>query len=174
MVEAIPCEFPGTPAPSLSLLLTGIAMQPAIDIVQVISAQLTQNAQFEFMLMGIFEDVVPVSFEVAPGDDLAVLSFMLGRIEIAAEQSRTLRRSSEALVDASQQIQLEVRIQPATSIGTRLVMIGRSDIDIGQLDLPRGTVQQREERAPAPVLLQLLTVGCVVPLTPEDAFWPIR
>src|SRR5260221_1079028 len=140
MVESMPGEVPVTPAPSLVLRLSRIAMEPAIDIVQVIGAQLTQNAQLEFMLTGIFEDVVPVSFDVAPGDNLSVLSFMLGRIEVAAEQSGPMRRSSEGLVDASQQIQLEVRIQLATSIGTRFVMIGRGDIDIRYLDLAPGTV----------------------------------
>jgi hypothetical protein len=140
MIEAIPDVVPITPTPPLLLRLPGIAMQTAIDIVQVVSAQLTQNTKLEFMLAGIFEDVVPVSLEVAPGDDLSVLSFVLWRIEIAAEQSGPICRGSECLVDPSQQIQLEVRIQLATSVGIRLVMIGRSDIDIRYLDLTPGTV----------------------------------
>ena len=54
MIETIPDVVPVTLAPSLVLCLPGIAMRPAIDIMQVVGTQLTQNAQLEFMLMGIF------------------------------------------------------------------------------------------------------------------------
>src|ERR1700680_3520614 len=83
MIEAIPDAFLVTPTPSLLLCLPDVAMQPAKDIMQIVGAQLTQNAKLEFMLAGIFEYIVPVSLEIAPGDNLSVLSLVLGRIKIA-------------------------------------------------------------------------------------------
>ena len=44
MIEAILEAVPVTPAPSLLPCLLGIAMQPPIDIVQIVAAQLTQHA----------------------------------------------------------------------------------------------------------------------------------
>src|SRR6266567_1534794 len=173
MVEAILEVVPVTPAPALLLPLPIVAMQPAIAIVQVIGAQPMQNTQLEFMLPGILEEVIPVSLEVAPGDDLSVLSFVLWRIEIAAEQARTPRRNGEGVVDPSQQIQFERGIQSTHAIPIFLEMVGRGDIDVGQFNFSPGTKQQREERAPGPMLLQLLAVGCGAPLTPEDTLWPI-
>ena len=169
MIEAILEAVPVTPAPSLLPCLLAIAMQPPIDIVQIISAQLTQHAQLEFMLTGIFEDIVPMSLVVAPGDDLSALALVLRRIEVATKQSGPMGRGSECLVDASTQIQLEVRIQLPTSIGILFEMIGGGDIDVRHFDFAPRTVQQREECAPCPVLPQFLSVGCVVPLTPKDA-----
>jgi len=55
MVEAILEAVPVTLAPSLLLRLPVVAMQPAIDSVQGIVAQPTQNTKLEFMLTGIFE-----------------------------------------------------------------------------------------------------------------------
>src|SRR5689334_6253361 len=168
VIEAIPDAFPVTPAPPILMCLLGVAMQPTIDIVQVVGAQPMQNAQLKFMLPGIFEDVVPVPFDVAPGNDLSVLSFMLGCIEVAAEQSWPMLRRSEGPVHASQQVQLEVRIELPTSIGVRLVVIGRGNIDVRQIDFATGTVQQREEGASAPVFSQFLAVGCGASLVAED------
>src|SRR5258708_27603114 len=118
----------------------------------MVADQLMKNAQLNFMITGIFERIVPVSLEVAPGDDLSVLSLVLGRIKVAAEQPGPIYQGSECPVETSQQIQLDVWIQLVTSIGTRFVMIGRGDIDFLQFDFSPRTVQQREERAPAPVL----------------------
>jgi hypothetical protein len=50
MIEAILELVPVTPAPSLLPCLLAIAMQPPIDIVQIVSAQLTQHAQLKFVL----------------------------------------------------------------------------------------------------------------------------
>ena len=55
MIEAIPDPVSETPTPPLLLGRSGIAMLSAIDIVQIVGAQLTQNTKLEFMLTGIFE-----------------------------------------------------------------------------------------------------------------------
>src|SRR5712691_6936903 len=117
MIEAILELVPVTPTPSLLPCLLAIAMQATIDILQIVFAQLTQHAQLEFMLTRIFEDIVSMSLNVAPGDDLSVLALVLRRSEVATEQPRPLGRGSERLVDTSAQIQLEVRIELTTSIG---------------------------------------------------------
>src|SRR5579863_5881543 len=130
MIEAIPVEVSVTPAPPLALRLPGVAMKPTIDIVQVVAPQILQNAKLKFMLTGIFEEIPPVSFEIAPGNDLPVLALALRCIEVAAEQPGPMRWRSESLKDASQQIQLEVRIELPTSTGILFEMIGGSDIDI--------------------------------------------
>jgi hypothetical protein len=74
VVEAIPDAVLVTPAPSLVLCLLCIAMQLPIDIWQIVGAQLTQDPKLEFMLTRIFERIVPVSLQVAPGDDLSARS----------------------------------------------------------------------------------------------------
>src|SRR6266446_5656147 len=53
MIEAIREAVPVTPAPPLLLRLPVVAMQPAIDIVQIVGAQPMQNTKLEFMLAGI-------------------------------------------------------------------------------------------------------------------------
>ena len=100
-----------------------------------------QYTQLEFMLTRIFEDIVPMSLEVAPGDDLSVLALVLRRIEVATEQPGSMDRGSECLVDASTQIQLEVGIQLPTSIGILLEMIGGGDIDVRHFDFSPRTIQ---------------------------------
>ena len=76
------------------------------------------------MLAGIFENIVPMSLVVAPGDDLSALALVLRRIEVPTKQSGPMGWDSECLVDASTQIQLEVRIQLPTSISILFEMIG--------------------------------------------------
>src|SRR5579871_4060874 len=85
MIEAIRIVVPVTPAPPILLCLPIVAMQPAIDIVQIVGVQPTQNTKLEFMLAGVFEDRAPVSLDVAPGDDLPVLALVLRCAEVATE-----------------------------------------------------------------------------------------
>jgi hypothetical protein len=54
MIEAIREAVPVTPAPPLLLRLPIVAMQPAINIVQIVGAQSTQNIKLEFILAGVF------------------------------------------------------------------------------------------------------------------------
>ncbi len=100
-----------------------------------------QHAQLEFMLTGIFEDIVSMSLDVAPGDDLSVLVLVLRCIEVATEQSWPMGRGSKCLVDASTQIQLEVRIQLPHSIGILFEMIAGRDVDVRHFDVSPGTIQ---------------------------------
>src|SRR5712691_600635 len=116
MIEAILELVPVTPTPSLLPCLLAIAMQATIDILQIVFAQLTQHAQLEFMLTRNFEDIVSMSLNVAPGDDLSALALVLRRIEVPTKQSGPMGRDSECLVDASTHIQLEERIELPTSI----------------------------------------------------------
>ena len=92
MIEAILEAVPVTPAPSLLPCLLGIAMHLPIDVVQIVGAQLTEHKQLEFMLTGIFEDIVPMSLVVAPGDDLSALALVLRRIEVPTKQSGPMGR----------------------------------------------------------------------------------
>jgi hypothetical protein len=89
MIKTILKALPARPAPSLLPCLLGIAMQPPIDIVQIVGAQLLQHTQLEFMLTRIFEDIATTSLDVAPGDDLPVFVLVLRCIEVATEQSST-------------------------------------------------------------------------------------
>jgi hypothetical protein len=104
MIEAILEAVPVTPAPSLLPCLLGIAMQPPIDIVQIVGAQLLQHTQLEFMLTRIFEYIASSSLDVAPGNNLSVFALVLRRIEVATEEPGPMGRGSESLVDASTQI----------------------------------------------------------------------
>src|SRR5260370_40537595 len=90
MVEAIPEAVPVTPAPALLLRLYGVAMQPAIDIVQIVADQLTQNAQLKFMLPAIFERIVPWSLDLPPRHYLSFPSLLLCRIKVATAQPAPL------------------------------------------------------------------------------------
>ena len=105
-----------------------------------------------------------MSLVVAPGDDLSALALVLRRIEVPTKQSGPMGWGSECLVDASTQIQLEVRIELPTSIGILFEMIGGGDIDVRHFDFAPRTVQQREECTPCPVLPQFFSVGCVANL----------
>ena len=82
-----------------------------------------------------------MSLVVAPGDDLSALALVLRRIEVATEQPRPMGRGSESLVDASAQIQLDVRIELPTSIGILFKMIGGGDIDVRHFDVSPRTIQ---------------------------------
>lgn len=141
MIESILEAIPVTPTPSLLPCLLGIAMQPSIDIMQIVGAQLPQHAQLEFMLTRIFEDIAFTSLVVAPGDDLSVLMLVLRRIEVATEQPGPMGLNSECLVDASTQIQLQVGIQLPHSIGILFEMIAGRDVDVRHFDVSPGTIQ---------------------------------